>query len=94
LAQRSGKTSVSIAFLQSMHESTENEAAKEEIARRIEALKGVLILEQGISQYSSSFGHPPESLDQLTATGILKTLPINPIRQNGTYLYKNGKIDF
>jgi hypothetical protein len=94
LAQRSGKTSVSIAFLQSMYESTENETAKEEIARRIEALKGVLILEKGISQYSSGFGHPPESLEQLTATGILKTLPINPARQNGTYLYKNGKIDF
>ena len=94
LAQRGGQTVASIEFLKTMDESTENEAAKEEIARRIEALKGVLILEKGIAQYSSSFGHPPESLEQLTATGILKTLPINPARQNGTYLYKNGKIDF
>ncbi|SPD74031.1 conserved hypothetical protein [uncultured Desulfobacterium sp.] len=94
LAQRGGETITSIAFLKTMYERTENEAQKEEIARRIEALNGVLILEKGIEQYVWSFGHPPETLEQLTATGILKTLPKNPTRPNEAYLYKNGKIEF
>ncbi len=94
LAQRSGKTSASIAFLQSMYEGTENAKAKAEIERRIKALMGVQLLEKGLSQYESKFGHPPETLDQLVEAGILEKLPKNPGRWDGLYFYKDGKVYF
>jgi len=94
LSQRGGDTRASIAFLKAMYASTESESAREEIKRRIEALKGVLVLENGISRYASKFGSPPESLEQLVETGIMESLPHNPWRPDGRYLYEDAKIEF
>jgi len=95
LSQQSGRTKASIAFLKAMHARTENEDSKQEIARRITALKGLLKLEKAIARFKSTFfGHPPDTLDQLVEAGMLERLPINPTRRDGLYIYKNGKIDF
>lgn len=94
LSQRGGKTKAAIEFLEAMSAGTEREKAREDIRLRIEALKGLLIIEKGISQYSLAFRHPPESLEQLIEAGILKRLPINPFRRDGIYLYENGILDF
>ena len=95
LSQRGGQTKASIAFLKTMHAWTENEDAKEEIARRITALEGVLKLEKAIAQFQSMFfGHPPDTLEQLVDAGILERLPENPCRPDKTYVYENGNIDF
>lgn len=95
LAQKGGETIASIGFLKTMHAGTENENAKEEIERRILALEGILKLEKAIDQFQAKFfGHPPDTLEQLVEAGILKTLPLNPSRRDGLYLYENGNIDF
>ncbi len=95
LAQRGGQTKASIAFLQSMAENTKNEKAKEEINRRIMALKGILKLEKAIVKFKSMFfNHPPDTLEQLVESGILEELPVNSARKDGRYLYEDGKIDF
>ncbi len=94
LSQRGGDTMVSIAFLKSMYASTENKAAKEEIERRIEALKGVLKLEKGIARFVSAYGQKPETLDQLVEAGIVERLPENPCRPDKAYIYEDGKIEF
>jgi hypothetical protein len=95
LSQRGGDTLASIAFLKTIYAGTENKAQKEEMQRRIEALNGVLILEKAIAQFRSMFfDRPPDTLKQLMEAGILKELPVNPARNDGKYLYENGKIDF
>ncbi len=94
LSQKGGKTKASIKFLKAMYTRTENKAAKEEIDRRINALKGVLSLEKGIARFTSTFGHPPETLEQLVESGIVERLPTNPCAQDGAYVYEDGKIEF
>jgi hypothetical protein len=92
LAQKAGQTYNAIVFLKAMNEKTEDEWTKELLETRIKALAGVLILENGIEHFTSRFGRPPESLEELVAKGVLQELPRNPYKK--PYLYKDGQIDF
>jgi len=92
LAQREGQTKTAITFLKTMYEKTDNEDAKNQVELRIKALYGVLVLEQGISQFTSRFGRLPKTLKELLTAGILNKLPQNPY--NKPYRYENGKIEF
>lgn len=92
LAQRGGQTLTAISFLRAMYEKTDEEGVKETLRERIGALAGVLILERGISQFISVFGHPPETLAELVSRGILKEIPLNPY--NRPYTYEDGQIGF
>ena len=94
LSQQGDQTKASIAFLETMLDTAGKESAKTEIKRRIEALKGVLKLERGITMYRARFGHPPDSLECLVESGILKDVPVNPCRRDGRYLYNRGKVGF
>jgi len=92
LAQKGGQTMAGIVFLKAMHEKAETETEKRRISLRIKALTDVLTLEKGISEFSLKFGHPPQSLEQLVTTGVLKKLPENPYKK--PYTYENGRIGF
>lgn len=92
LAQKARHTRTAISFLKTMHEKTENEEIKEILKERIEALVGVLILEKGISRFTSRFGRPPDTLEELVSRGILKEIPQNPYKK--PYTYENGQIGF
>jgi hypothetical protein len=95
LSQKGGQTKTSIAFLKAMRDRTENEAAKEEIGRRIAALQGVLKLEKAIARFKATFfGHPPDTLEQLVEAGILKQLPENPCKPDKSFTYEDGNIEF
>jgi len=78
--------------LKTMYEKTDNEDAKNQVELRIKALYGVLVLEQGISQFTSRFGRPPDTLEELVSRGILKEIPKNPYKK--PYTYENGQIGF
>ena len=75
-----------------MYEKEDDEGVKETLRVRVEALIGVWTLEQGISQFTSRFGHPPETLEELVSTGILKEIPTNPYGK--PYTYEDGQIGF
>jgi len=92
LAQKGGQTMAGIVFLKAMYEKAETESEKRRISRRLKALTDVLGLEKGIAAFSSKFGHPPQSLEQLVSTGFLKKLPENPYKK--PYTYENGLIEF
>jgi len=95
LSQKGGQTQASIEFLKTMHAGTENKRVKEQIERRIEAFKGILVLEKAIRQFRSMFfNRPPDKLDQLVEAGVLKELPKNPARNDGLFIYKDGQLDF
>ncbi len=59
---------------------------------RIEALKGVLVLEKAIETFISKFNHPPQRLDEPVETGMLTKLPKNPYKTD--FDYKDGIIGF
>ncbi len=92
LAQKSGSTGNAIIFLKAMYEKEEDEETRKALEERIEALVGVLILEKGISRFTSRFGRPPGTLEDLVSEGILKEIPQNPYER--PYRYRKGEIDF
>lgn len=92
LSQKGGQTLTAIAFLRAMYEKEDDEGVKETLRVRIEALVGVWTLEQGVSQFIASFGHPPEALEELVSRGILKGIPANPYGK--PYTYEDGQISF
>jgi len=92
LASKAGQTEAAIAFLKDMYEKTEGKLAKNMIKMRLEALRGVLILEEAIKKYEIIFGHSPIKLTELVEKGIIKEIPPNPY---GTpYYLKEGKVRF
>jgi len=92
LALKGGQTLTAIAFLRAMYEKEDDEGVKETLRVRIEALIGVWTLEQGISQFTSRFGHPPETLEELLSSGVLKEIPTNPY--GNPYTYEDGQIGY
>jgi hypothetical protein len=92
LAQKAGRTYSAIVFLRAMYEKTDDENIKKDLETRIRALAGVLILENGIEQFTARFSRPPDILDDLVSKGILKEIPHNPY--NKPYTYQNGQINF
>ncbi len=94
LSQRAGQTRAAIVFLQTMAKREEREVVRKQILKRIDALKGVLVLEKAIAAFESRFGHPPETLGELVDSGILEKIPKNPYKSADSYSYENGEIGF
>jgi hypothetical protein len=91
-AQKGGATQAGILFLANMHETTDDKDARKAIEMRIEALKGVLVIEKAIETFTAKFNREPDTLEELTTKGILGSLPINPYLKE--YQYKDGQIEF
>jgi hypothetical protein len=92
LAQKGGATQAGILFLANMHESTDDKDARKDIEMRIEALKGVLVIEKAIETFTDKFNREPDALEELITEGILESLPINPYLKE--YQYKDGQVEF
>ena len=92
LAAKSGQTLTAIVFLKAMLEKTEDEDKRKELELRIEALKGVLTLEQALERYRSAFGNEAQSLEELVTSGIIAELPINPYER--PFELREGVISF
>ncbi len=78
LASRSGGTDTSIAFLQQLAAQTEDPATRRLIQRRLEALKGIWLLEQAVERYRARFGSVPSTISDLVERRILARLPTDP----------------
>ena len=92
LAQRGGQTQTAIDFLKRIYNTTKIEGCRKEIKMRIDALNGVLILENAMEEFARKFGYCPKDLDELIKTDMIQTLPENPYKR--PYVLKNGKIEF
>jgi len=91
LASQSGGTGMSIEFLQQLAAQTEDPATRRQIQRRLEALKGIWLLERAVERYRTRFGEMPTTVSDLVARGILLRLPIDPYG-GSFYLDSHGKV--
>ena len=81
LAQKGGETATAIVIMKSMlAEKNSEEPGYADMLDRLNALQGVLVIEEGIKKYQQTLGHPPASLSQLIDAGILTELPANPYK--------------
>ncbi|MEC9492795.1 hypothetical protein [Flexistipes sp.] len=86
-----GETELGIVFLKYMYENARKEAVKESYKLRLEALKMIKMLEDGVSEHKKRFNSLPENLDQLVEKGILDKIPQDPYGGE-FYINEKGKI--
>lgn len=79
LAQKGGQTETAIAVMKTMlAEKNSEEPGYVDMFDRLHALEGVLVLERAAQQYEKTSGQKPNELVDLTNSGILADLPVNP----------------
>jgi hypothetical protein len=85
------KTETSLQFLVEMLKRTDDAITKERFRKRIEALRGILLLEQAVEDYQKRYHEKPRSLVLLVSKGIILTVPKDPY--GGTfYLDPSGSV--
>lgn len=92
LAAESGNAAMGINFLRRMMETAKNESERETYRTRIEALQGVVILEDAVKRYRADFGRNPPDLLMLQLHGYVRQMPRNPYHPN--YFYLDGVVRF
>jgi len=78
LVFKENKTETSIQFLEEMLQRTDDELTKQRFKKRIDALRGILLLEQAVAQYEKRFHVKPRSVELLSAKGIIQKVPQDP----------------
>jgi len=78
LAFKERRTETSIQFLEEMLQRTDDELTKQRFKKRIEALRGILLLEQAVAQYQKRYHEKPKSFELLVAKGIIQNVPQDP----------------
>jgi hypothetical protein len=91
LASQSGETETAVAFLEQLLLETEDDITRQDIRKRLGALRGVEILDQAVQRYQTQFGKLPASPQRLVEQGFLTQLPTDPY--GGTfYLNADGRV--
>ncbi len=80
-----------LAFLETMIKSAKNEGIRQTYVLRRDALLAVVELEKAIEDFRARFGYPPDFLQELLQTKILKQLPTDPYGGK-FYLDENRKV--
>lgn len=79
LAQKGGETEAAIIIMKSMlADKNPEEPGYTDMIDRLQALEGVRVIKQAADRYENSLGRKPSSIYELTASGLLATLPPNP----------------
>lgn len=78
LAYKGRRTENAIVFIEQMLKEEKNESVRKDFETRLEALKGILLLERAVSLYKDRFGIAPFSLNDLITAGIIAQLPEDP----------------
>lgn len=78
LAYRGDQTETAIRFLVEFMQSVESPAERAQYETRLQALKGIYILEQAVKAYQGKFKRTPLQLIELVALGLLRDIPEDP----------------
>lgn len=78
LAYKGKRTENAIMFIEQMFREEKDESVRKEFETRLEALKGILLLESAVNVYKDRFGIAPFSLNDLITAGIIAQLPEDP----------------
>jgi tetratricopeptide (TPR) repeat protein len=76
--QKSGKTVMALAYLETMEKSAKNPAVKTLYATRVRAFKAVRDIEVARDQFVEQNGHLPASPEALAMAGFLEKIPVDP----------------
>ncbi|MBN1278142.1 MAG: hypothetical protein JXA35_11700 [Deltaproteobacteria bacterium] len=94
-AAKGGRTQAAIVLLKSMLNDPDiDEYREKEISDRIDALKGIMLLESAIKKYQEIYSEFPESLEALIEKGMLDSLPANPYADRYFYSPGDGRVFF
>jgi hypothetical protein len=87
----SDRTDLAISYLAAMEKSATNEAIKKSFRIRLEAFRGVKLIESARDAYRKRYGRLPKSVGALLEKGYLRELPIDPY--GGTfYIDEKGHV--
>lgn len=78
LAYKGRRTENAIVFIEQMLKEEKNESVRKDFETRLEALKGILLLERAVGVYKDKFGIALFSLKDLITAGIIAQLPEDP----------------
>lgn len=92
IAYKGGDVETGITFLTNMYEKTRNGPVRRSIRMRLEALKGVQLLQKAINKYKKIYGERPLNLEELVTKGIIQKMPGNPYKT--PYRLEKGRIRF
>ena len=94
-SSKHGRAQASLMILENMLDEPDiTDENVKEINNRINALKGVIIIENAVKAYFDKFGTKPDTLDRLIETGVLVNLPPNPYALPYTYDAKTNQVRF
>ena len=93
LAAETGNARLGIAFLRRMMKTAENDEERATYRKRIEALEGVMLLEEAVERYREDFGCNPPALWALILHRYVSAMPKNPYGYP-TYYYRDGVVRF
>ena len=91
LLYEAGRLENALILLEEIYSVTEDEAFKEEILKRMFALKHILFLERAVSFYEKKFREKPTSLEDLVKKGIIPEIPREPYGGR-YYLDETGRV--
>lgn len=79
LSDKGGGTETAITFLESIIKNTDpDEPGYKTLELRLEALQGVIVLENAVKDFRDTFHMYPKSIMQLRDEGVLSAIPANP----------------
>jgi len=86
-----GQTDMAITYLTAMERGAQNETIRKSFKLRLEAFKGVKVLEAARDAYLKRHGKNPVSVEALLKRGFIKELPVDPY--GGTfYLDESSRV--
>lgn len=68
-----------IQFIQGLIKSTRNQGLQQFLRARIVRLERLVILREAAAKYRQQFGRPPDDLNDLVESGVMKALPGDPL---------------
>jgi hypothetical protein len=67
---------------------------RSEIKKRIQALRGALILEQALARHKQTYGGYPSRLDTLVDKKLITAMPVNPYETHYRFDPQSGRVFF
>lgn len=87
----SNRTENAITFIEGVLNTTKDETMRRDYKLRLEALKNIKYLEQGVSKYKAKLGKLPSNISQLFNEKIIDSIPTDPYG-GSFYLRADGSV--
>ena len=86
-----GQTRTAIAYLSALEKSVRNDAVRKNFQIRLQAFRGVELIEEALNRYVKDKRREPATVETLLKSGFLKNRPVDPY--GGTYyLDEKGQV--